>query len=251
MENRIIELLKITDPTDEEKKELAGLFESLAGMADICDETDMACEYYTRAKDIRMELNESDSPPEDKSALSAVLTKLGDLAKKKENYSEAMGFYAQALHQRIKIINMAPSMQAYEDYAVSLAKAADINCAFKRYETAAEGYEHSLQVLSDQAGSPAVHTAYAKERLAYVSEKLGDRNKAETLYRQALAMYRRLFEEDDSEENEHALGQVCYDAGMFFHDAQLLKEAYEIWKNLAQEDDNYIRYRDMAQKEVL
>ena len=55
-----------------------------------------------------------------------------------------------------------------------------------------------------------------------------------------------LYEKEKTVSAAHALATAYYNAAVFFKDKALMKNAFELWKELSERHPEYVRYRDRA-----
>ena len=227
-------------------------------LGDLCrkrGDFDGAEAYYSKARQIREQLNEAAPSAGSRRDLSAILTKLGNVRKSEKRYDEAGVYYTQALDMDRVLAQEVKSAQAWDDYAVSLVKAGDIHKAQGRYEDASLCYEEASGIFRknmEKTGSRLFRDHYAGscEKLAGAKKKTGKAQEAGALYEESIALRERLYEAEKTAAASHALAAAYFNAGAFFENRDYMRKAYELWKDLSDTDQAYVKYRDKAGKYI-
>ena len=243
--------------TKRARRDLSIGFERLGDICRKKGELSEADSYYNRAKEIREQLIEEEKAADHRLSAgirrdySAILTKLGNVRKSGKQYDKAEGYYTEALLIDRVLAEEIKSPQAWDDYGVSLVKAGDIGKAEGKMEDAEANYEKAVGIFrknTEKTGSRMFrdHLAGGCEKLASAKKKLGKTQEAEALYKESVEIRQELYEKEKTVSAAHALATAYYNAAVFFKDKALMKNAFELWKELSERHPEYVRYRDRA-----
>ena len=209
--------------------------------------------YYGKAKQIREKLNSIAPSTRSRRDLSSVLTKLGNVRKAEKKYGEAGAYYREALEMDRTLAEEVRTPQSWDDYAVDLVKTGDIHKAEGRTGDAADSYAKAREIFREnmeKTGSRGFtgHYAGSCEKLAGAKKKLGDRQEAESLYREAVALREKLYAAARTPASAHELATACYNDGIFRGERSSLERAGSLWEELSRKDPRYAAYRDRAEE---
>ena len=237
------------------RRDLSISYERLGDIARKKGNLIRAEEYYQKTKAIREDLAESTLSDGPKRDLSAVLTKLGNVRKSGKDYAGAGEYYRKALEMDQVLAEEVKSPQAFDDYGVSLVKMGDIHKKEGRIPEAAEYYGKACSIFrknTEKTGSLLFedHLAGGCEKLASAKKKLGTSEEAETLYKESVVLREQLYRKEKTAAAAHAFAAACYNAAAFLKDRDLMKQAYELWKELSEKHPEYAKYRDRAGKSL-
>ena len=252
---RIYEKLAAEITTDRARRDLSIAYERLG---DLCrDRKDLAGAegYYNRTKAIREKLYHAALDGHARRDYSAVLTKLGNVRKSEKNYDEAMRFYEEALDLDLISANEMKTPQAWDDYGVSLTKTADIHKARGAYPQASEGYRNARDIFrkymeKTDSRSYMDHYAGSCDKLASIMKRQERAGEAEQLYRESVDYRRQLYEASGTYKDAHNYAAALYNTALYLKDADMMKEAYDVWNGICTEHPEYAYYRDKAKKKL-
>ena len=132
-------------------------------------------------------------------------------------------------------------------------KTGDVHKAEGRLEDAAGRYGKAREIFREYAektGSRSFtgHYAGSCEKLASARKKLGDRQEAESLYREAVGLREKLYAAAPAPSCAHELATACFNDGIFRGDRSRLERAKELWEELSRRDARYAAYRERAEE---
>ena len=194
--------------------------------------------------------------PEDR-RLFLALWDLGDAYYSLGNHRKALATYQEmqsAAEQRYKVNG---TVEARRDLSVSYNNLGDIAIALGDLAGAKKWYEQGLAIstaLAEETGTVEArrNLSISYDRLGNIAKALGDPAGAKNWYEQGLAIRSALAEETGTLESYDDLAVSYFKLGIL-GDMDSMREAYAIWKKLAEdypEVGEYKRRRDIAKGEL-
>ena len=237
--------------TQRVRRDLSISYEKLGDVCRALKDLKGAEVYYRKTEELRRQLLAEAGTAERRRDLSAVLTKRGNVYREQKDYAQAGAYFNEALAMDRVLAEEVRSAQAWDDYGVSLVKTADIcKTEGKLQETARRCREACWIFRKNVKKTDALpmmdHLAGGCEKLASAEKKLGHGQAAQSLYREAIEVRRKLYETDGKPSSAHALAVAYYNAGLFLKDKECMREAYDLWNTLCASNPKYAKYRDLA-----
>ena len=207
---------------------------------------------YTRALQLREDLAGDGTDPGARRDLASILVKLGNIRKGEKDYGSALELYRRAEEIDRVLAAEEKTDLARDDYGVSLLKTGDIYRKMGANREAAAAYGKAAETFSGIAERTdslrsRKSLASALEKSAKAYDALGNREEAGRCIDKALWLREEAAGERPSDTTNNELAVTCYQAALFYRDAETMRRALEIWEKLSEKDPGNREYRENAE----
>lgn len=213
--------LRIRRQRGSENLGLAATLDGLGALAQERRDFPQAADYYQQALELRQRYLANDHPE-----IAVGLKNVGVALHWMQRYEEARPYYQEAL--RIREAKFGPPHPLHPSVAESLDDLAGLHQNLQEYETSESLYQQALRIREQIHATELSHpeVAISKQNLGLLYEAWGDKAKAKTFLREAMAM-----RQESERVDPRVLGETFRFVGAYEHRLGNYAEAEEQFRS--------------------